>query len=133
MLAGTKVVVTRIAVAASDQITVTPPPWDSNDPPVGLSIESATEKVGGKELTVAFTGAQAGADKPCGADYSTEAVESATAVVVIVIEHMNLPVGAACDLVGYNREATVQLAAPLGDRPVLEVRQGLPVPVTLTP
>jgi hypothetical protein len=42
-------------------------------------------------------------------------------------------VGAACDLVGYRREATVQLAAPLGDRAVLEVKQGLPVPVTLTP
>jgi hypothetical protein len=132
-LAGTDVVVTQIAVAAPDQITVTPPPWDSNDPPVGLSVESATAKVGAKQLTVAFTGAQAGADKPCGVDYATEAIESSTAVVVIVVEHMNLPVGAACDLVGYRREAPVTLAAPLGDRAVLEVRQGLPVPVTLTP
>jgi hypothetical protein len=131
-LAGTEVVVTQIAVAAPDQITVTPPPWDSNDPPVGLSVESATGKVGGRQLTVAFTGPQAGADKPCGADYATEAVESSTAVVVIVIEHENFPAVGACDLVGYRREATVELAAPLGDRTVLEVRQGLPVPVTLT-
>jgi hypothetical protein len=132
VLAGTRVVVTRIAVAAPDQITVTPPPWDSNDPPVGVSIESATGTVGGRQLTVAFTGPPQGADKPCGSDYATEAVESSTAAVVIVIEHANLPVGAACDLVGYRREATVELAAPLGDRTLLEVRQGLPVPVTLT-
>jgi hypothetical protein len=132
VLAGTRVVVTQIAVAASDQITVTPAPWDSNDPPVGVSVESATGKVGGRQLTVAFTGPQAGADKPCGSDYTTEAVESSTAVVVIVIEHPNLPVGAGCDLVGYRRGATVELGAPLGDRTVLEVRQGLPVPVTLT-
>jgi hypothetical protein len=133
VLAGTRVVVTRIAVAAPDQITVTPPPWDSNDPPVGVSIESATGTVGGRQLTVAFTGPQQGADKPCGSDYTTEAVESSTAIVVIVIEHANLPMGAACDLVGYRREATVELAAPLADRTVLEVRQGLPVPITLTP
>jgi hypothetical protein len=92
VLAGTRVVVTQIAVAAHDQITVTPPPWDSSDPPVGVSVESATGTVSGLQLTVAFTGAQAGADKPCGADYATEAVESSTAVVVIVIEHQHLPV-----------------------------------------
>jgi hypothetical protein len=133
VLAGTRVVVTQIAVAAPDRITLTPPPWDSIDPPVGVSIESATGTVGGRQLTVAFTGPQEGADKPCGSDYTTEAVESSTAIVVIVTEHANLPLGGACDLVGYRREATVELAASLGDRTLLEVRQGLPVPVTLTP
>jgi hypothetical protein len=133
VLTGTSVVVTQIAVAAPDRITVTPPPWDSNDPPVGVSIESASGTVGGRQLTVALTGPQEGADKPCGSDYTTEAVESSTAIVVIVTEHANLPVGGACDLVGYRREAPVALAAPLGDRTLLEVRQGLPVPVTLTP
>lgn len=132
-LARTEVVVTRIAVAASDAVSVTPPPWDSNDPPVGLSIDAATGKAGSRQLTVAFTGPKEGADTPCGADYATEAVESSTAAVVIVIEHENFPAVGACDLVGYRREATVELAAPLGDRAVLEVRQGLPVPVTLTP
>ena len=133
VLAGTRVVVTQIAVAVPDRITVTPPPWDTNDTPVGVSVESATGAVGGRQMTVAFTGAQTGADKPCGADYATEAVESSTAVVVIVVEHMNWPVGGACDDVGYRREATVELAAPLGDRTVLEVKEGHPVPVTLTP
>jgi hypothetical protein len=133
VVAGTTVVVTQIAVAAPDRITVTPPPWDSNDPPVGVSVESATGTVGGRRLTVAFIGAQAGADKPCGADYATEAVESSTAVVVIVAEHMNWPVGGACDDVGYRREATVELASALGDRTVLEVKEGRPIPVTLTP
>jgi hypothetical protein len=34
--------------------------------------------------------------------------------------------------VGKTRTATVNLAQPLGERVVLEVRQGLPVPVTIT-
>ena len=54
---GTAVKVTRVAVAAG--VTVTPPPWDSKHPPVGISIESAAGTVGGKQLTVSFTGAPA--------------------------------------------------------------------------
>jgi hypothetical protein len=38
-----------------------------------------------------------------------------------------------CTSVGARRTAEVELAAPLGDRAVLEVVQGLPVPVRLTP
>ena len=129
---GTAVRVTRIAIGASDTITVTPPPWDPYDPPVGLSIESATGRVGGRELTVGFTGAPRPGAEPCGADYSAEAVESASAVVVIVTAHPN-PFSAGCTLVGARRTATVELAEALDVRIVLEVKQGLPVPVVMTP
>jgi hypothetical protein len=36
-----------------------------------------------------------------------------------------------CDSAGALRTATVGLAQPLGERAVLEVRQGLPVTVTI--
>ena len=104
-----------------------------NDPAVGLAIDSATGTVGGSELTVDFVGAPEPGDKPCGEDYTTEAVESDLAVVVIVIRHPNMPLFGGCTAVGARRTATVELAAPLGDRAVLDVQQGLPVPVVLTP
>jgi len=126
---GTAVKVTRVAVAAG--VTVTPPPWDPNHAPVGISIESAAGTVGGRQLTVTFIGAPKPGDQGCGADYTAEAVESSTAVVVIVTEH---PHGLfeACAAVGATRTAVVELAAPLGERAVLEVKEGLPVPVRLT-
>jgi hypothetical protein len=126
---GTAVRVTRVAIA--DRVTVVPPPWDSSDPPAGISIESATGTVAGRQLAVAFTGAPDTGDKPCGADYTAEAVESPTAVVVIVTEHRH-GFGEACTLVGARRTAEAELSAPLGERAVLEVREGRPVAVLLT-
>lgn len=126
---GTTVRVTRVAIA--DRVTVVPPPWNSSDPPVGISIDSATGTVGGRQLTVDFVGAPGPGDQGCGADYTAEAVESPTAAVVIVTEHANgLPV--PCTDVGARRTAEVELSAPLGERAVLEVREGRPVAVLLT-
>ncbi len=130
-LQGTAVKVTRAAIA--HPITVMPPQWDGSDPPGGLAINSATGTIGGSELTVDFVGAPDPGDEPCGEDYTTEAVESDLAVVVIVIRHPNMPLFGGCTAAGARRTATVELAAPLGDRAVLEVQQGLPVPVVLTP
>ena len=129
-LQGTAVKVTRVAIA--DPITVVLPPWNTDDAPIGISVDSASGTVGGRQLTVAFVGAPLPGDQGCGADYSAEAVESATAVVGIVTEH---PHGLfeACTAVGARRTASVELAAPLGERALLEVKQGLPVPVLLTP
>ena len=126
----TAVRVTRVAIA--DAVTVVPPPWDPNAPPAGVAIESASGTVGGRQLTVAFVGAPRPGDQPCGEDYTAEAVESDLAVVVIVTRRPHLTVG-ACSLAGAQRTATAQLAAPLGDRTVLDVQQGLPVSVALTP
>jgi hypothetical protein len=123
---GTSVKVTRIAV--DESVTVDPPPWNANDPPVGISIESATGSEDSKKLTVSFVGAVNGADQPCGADYTAEAVESDLAVVIILHEHRN-PAEVACRAVGTTRTAKVTLDMPLGKRAVLEIKQGLPVSV----
>ncbi len=128
-LQGTAVRATRVAIA--DRISVTPPPWNADDAPVGISIESASGTVGGRELTVGFVGAPLPGDHACGADYTAEAVESGLAIVVIVTAHPNSFPG-ACTSVGAGRTATARLAAPLGARTVLEVQQGLPVTVQLT-
>ncbi len=53
-------------------------------------------------------------------------------MVVIVTAHPN-PFGAACRMNGTTRTAVAELARPLGDRAVLEVAEGLPVPVVLKP
>jgi len=49
-----------------------------------------------------------------------------------VTRHPHVTIG-ACTAVGAPRTTTLGLAAPLGERTVLEVQQGRPVPVTLTP
>jgi hypothetical protein len=123
---GTAARITRVAVDPS--ITVVPPPYNADHPPAGLSFDLAIGAPGSTKLTVSFTGAPSAGDKPCGADYTAEAVESDLAVVVIVIEHKG-PAAAGCTALGKTRTATATLAAPLGKRAVLEVTQGLPVPV----
>jgi hypothetical protein len=127
---GTAVQITRIAIA--NMVTVVPPPWDPNNAPVGLSIDSAKGTVDGRDLVVTFIGAPGPASEGCGADYTAEAIESDTAIVIVVHEHPN-PGGGACSLVGATRTASVTLASPLGKRTVLEIKQGLPVPVVLGP
>jgi hypothetical protein len=95
---------------------------------VGPSVDSATVDASGMTLTVSFVGAPDGGDKPCGADYTAEAVESGTAVVVIVYEHRN-PFPGACEAVGALRTARVTLAKPLGDRTLIDL-QAQPLTVT---
>jgi hypothetical protein len=129
-LEGTPVKIQRIAV--SHLVEVVPPAFDQNNPAQGISIRSATGTAGGLTLTVTFEGASADAGS-CGSDYSAQAVESKTAVVVIVTEHPHFGVSLACSAVGYFRTADATLSAPLGNRTVLEVTQGMPVSVTLTP
>ncbi|WP_319461997.1 hypothetical protein [Micromonospora sp. RTP1Z1] len=130
-LNGTAVRLTRIAVAPSAAIVVTPPRWGPEYPHGGLAIESATGTTTSGRLAVAFTGAPDPGSRPCGVDYSAEAVESINAVVVIVIEHRHAD-GETCGDIGAPRTATVDLARPLGERAVLEVQQGMPVALTVT-
>ena len=128
-LQGSAVKVTRVAIA--NPIVVAPDEVGSG---LGLSIDSASGSVGGNELTVALVGAPDPGNKPCGEDYTAEAVESHLAVVVIVTRHPHVaPLGEACSAVGARRTTTVTLAAPLGDRAVLDLQQGTPVPVVLAP
>ncbi|MEV4704946.1 hypothetical protein [Actinoplanes sp. NPDC049316] len=116
------------AAAPSAAVEISAPPWDATNPPPGLSIAAAKGAPGGTRLTVTFTGARGPATEPCGADYFAEAVESARAVVVILVEE-SYAAGETCPLLGYERTATATLAWPLGDRAVLEVREGQSVPV----
>ena len=130
-IAGSAVKVTRVAV--DESVTVDPPPWNANNPPDGVRIDSATGSADSKKLTVSFIGAPLGADKPCGEDYTAEAVESELAVVVIVHRHLwqgTMAPNEGCSLVGALRTAKVTLDAALGNRVVLDVQQGLPVSVT---
>ncbi|MET8147599.1 hypothetical protein ACIBSW_06700 [Actinoplanes sp. NPDC049668] len=117
-----------VAAGPSASVEVSPPPWDADSPPPGLSIEAARGAPAGTQLSVTFTGAGGPATEPCGADYHAEAVESARAVVVIVIAQPHAA-NEMCTLEGYKRTAKVNLARPLGRRVVLEVREGQPVPV----
>ena len=126
---GTAVKVTRVAIA--NPVVVAPDEVGSG---LGLAIDSASGTVGGSELTVAFVGAPDPGNMACGEDYTAEAVESDLAVVVIVTRHPHVAtIGEACSAVGARRTATATLAAPLGDRVVLDLQQGTPVPVVLAP
>ncbi|MBL7257543.1 hypothetical protein [Paractinoplanes lichenicola] len=134
-LAQTKMRILRAAVDSGTPVQVDPPAGNPDDIPHGAAAEAA--RPDGLRLTVKFTGSREGADKPCGADYTAEAVESERAVAVLIQERPydgpppSVPAGSthACMLVGYMRTVTVTLSEPLGGRAVIEVQQGQPVPV----
>ena len=121
-ITGSAVRVTHPAIAVVAMVSVTP----DTEPAEGLAIDSGTLGADGRTLTVSFTGARGPASRPCGADYTAQAVESALAVVVIVDEHP-APGSGACPAVGATRTAAVTLTAPLADRAVLELPHGTPV------
>jgi hypothetical protein len=131
---GSAVRVKRLAADGAGTVQVTPPSWDPHNSPAGLAISSASGATAGRQLTVEFTGSPQPASEPCGIDYTAEVVESKNAVVVYLIEKHHAAAGAdeVCTAIGFPRTATAGLAAPLGERAVLDVTQGLPVPVTLT-
>jgi hypothetical protein len=123
-LKDTDVKLDQIAVAES----VTPPALPTPDsqgtpesaPWVGPAVQFATIDATGLVLTVTFVGAPDGGDKPCGSDYTAEAVESDTGVVVVVFEHRN-PLPVPCTAVGFERTAAVTLTRPLGNRTLIDL------------
>jgi hypothetical protein len=123
-------------VAVGRQFTAPPVPTPTDQPTgqqvaqpwVGPPVQSATVDASGMTITVTVVGASDAGDKPCGADYTAEAVESDTAVVVIVYEHRN-PLPASCSAVGYFRTVQVTLAKPLGNRTLIDL-QAQPISVT---
>ncbi len=130
-LEGTDVKIAHLAVA--HVVKVVPPAFDPNNYMPLISISSATGTVSGHVLTATFEGAPPDAGGACGADYTARAVESSTAVVVIVTEHPRFGFSLGCTAAAAWRTADAALSAPLGNRAVLEVAQGMPVSVTLTP
>lgn len=131
-LRGTAVRVAQVAVDPGYVLTVTPPSWDANNPPDGTSVDSATVSADGRHVTLHFVGASDRPNDPCGADYTARAVESDAAVVAIVEVHSHVSTPVMCTAIGYGRTATLDLSRPLGDRAVLDMRQGLPVTVSRT-
>lgn len=120
---GSDVRITRVAVDPS--VTVDPPPWDADDPPAGLSIVSARGTPASRTLEVDYVGM----DERCGLVHETDTVESDLAVVVIVDERPGPDGAQPCPPAPGLLSAKLTLEAALGDRVVLEGRQGLPVPV----
>lgn len=82
-----------------------------------------------RTLTAWFTGGPAGTG-PCTASYDLRLTESATAVVVTLVEHYHSSAGTVCDLVGHERNASAILSRPLGARAVLDAVSGQPIPIT---
>ena len=128
-------------VAVGTDFTAPPVPTPSGEatgqqeaqPWVGPPVQSATVDASGMTLTVTVVGAPDPGDKPCGADYTAEAVESDSGVVVIVYEHRSpSTVPVACTLVGAARTVPVTLAKPLGSRTLIDL-QAQPVSVTAGP
>jgi hypothetical protein len=121
-------------VAVGTDFTAPPVPTTNDQqvaqPWVGPPPQSATVDASGMTLTVTVVGAPDAGDKPCGADYTAEAVESDAAVVVIVYEHRSpSTVPVACTLVGAARTVPLTLAKPLGSRTLIDL-QAQPVSVT---
>src|SRR5436190_4253030 len=95
-----------LAVAASARFSA---PADSlGGPSVGARLAADNRTV-----TITFVGARAG-HGPCTADYTVDQLASNIAVAVSVRETRR-EIG-TCDLVGYPRQQTIVLAAPLGNR-----------------
>jgi hypothetical protein len=95
------------------------PTGDGGPGPVSISPD-------GRQLTLSFIGAQAGTG-PCGAEYTADVKQSATAVSISTRE-LPKPNGdrGQCTLVGYTRTVTVTLSSPLGNRVVVD-SHGLPI------
>jgi hypothetical protein len=128
---GSAVKVTRVAIA--NAVAVSQLPWDPSFSSVALHVDSAVGSVSGTDVTVSFVGAPEPASKPCGEDHSVEAVESDLAAVVIVVRHVGGVTLGGCSAVGARRTATATLKDPLGDRALLNVDDGQPVPTTVHP
>ena len=131
-LKDTDVKLDQVAVGGQVPLPPVPTPDDQASgqqvpQPWVAQVQSAIVDASGMTLTVTVIGAPDPGSKPCGADYTAEAVESDTAVVVIVYEHRNtLP--AMCSAVGAFRTAQVTLTRPLGSRTLIDL-QAQPISV----
>ena len=123
-LEGTAVTLLRVAVPASGLVQVTPPSTQP-DPGDGSWTDSFSLLPDGRTLRLHFVGSP-DEPGPCGADYRGEQYASSTAVVVAVVEVPREDTGqdVACTAIGMVRSVDVTLAAPLGDRTVLNLAGG---------
>jgi hypothetical protein len=83
----------------------------------------------GHVLNVEFQGSSGGATGPCGVEYSVEAAYSEHAVVVIIHEAtLRGDAGVPCLMSAVDRTASVTLREPIGNRVMLDVRDGRVIP-----
>lgn len=121
-----------ITYVAIKNVTVVPP--ESTGPVQLIHVDRAYGSAAASDVTVQFVGSPGPGDQACGKDYTAEAVESDLAIVVIVHQESSYtgpPV--ACSLVGALRTAVAHLSAPLGNRVILDLQQGTPVPLSNEP
>jgi hypothetical protein len=116
----------RLLVAAAQAARVEP---TSRGRGAGMPVFDASIASDGRTLTVGFVEARPSSRIPCGADYFGYPVESANAVGVVITVRA-YPRRVVCAAVGYGREVTVRLAAPLAGRSVLELQGGTAVALT---
>jgi hypothetical protein len=81
-----------------------------------------------RTLTIRLVGAAPGTG-PCTASYSVRQAVSPAAVAITVREHAHGG-AVACAPVGYPRQVTVVLPAPLGGRVLVDAASGAAIPVT---
>jgi hypothetical protein len=128
-LAGTQVRLVMPAFAPGSLISV--PVSDGPGGDVEVDSVSVPDRRA-RTLTAHFGGAVGDGSQPCGEDYAAAVVESAAAVVVIVTASSSYSGDAMCAMPAADRAAQAELHAPLGERAVLEVSSGQPLPVTVT-
>jgi len=125
--------ITRVAVADAVAVSALEQEEASNSAPTRtIAIDAAYGQPDDTTITVSFTGSPDHGGSPCGADYTAEAVESDIALVIIVHSQGSVGIG-ACAAVGAPRVATATLAAPLGNRTILDAQNGAPVAVKFGP
>jgi hypothetical protein len=112
------------AVLAVSPVGLYAPPGDL--PRTSPVADGARLGADGRTLVVHFTGLAAGTG-PCTAGYSLRFAESRTAVAVSVIEHDHSGSG-SCSSVGYGRQATAVLPAPLAARVLVDAASGTAIP-----
>jgi hypothetical protein len=130
-LRGTAVRLRYVAVDPPHLVDPRPLSQPSNDDFV-YRVDKASVSSDDRSVTVSFVGSAPGTGS-CESEYRADAVESATAVVV-VIRALPRPTATPatvqpCVLVGHLRQASADLTMPLGDRPVLDPQSGSAVPI----
>jgi hypothetical protein len=122
-LRGVPGTVDVLAVAASQQF------WPAGLKQVSTHLSAAQPGRSGRVLTLTVLGAQAGTG-PCQATYSVRQQSSAHAVALYVVAKEHGSGQGGCSSAGYRVTLPVTLAAPLGNRVLVDAATFAFIPVT---
>jgi hypothetical protein len=123
-----KVRLTRPAVAVPS-VKVASLPVGPAEPTMQIQVNAARGSVSGLALTAGITGDRLGADQACGTGYAVEAIESATAVVLVAHQarYLDRFPDAICASAPTEVTVSATLRKPLAERTVLDGLTGQPV------